>query len=408
MFQNRFVHFCCLVVSLQKIYWVRASLICVFVFVFSISAAFGLGVPNEKYSVIYNYENDWLAFDQDAGIYVPYQDENTEGFNTFSIEVELAKYPKAFLVIKTSDAPANIFINNKLKKSSTKSEWLTFSLDELKRESKSAKLYLTFFSIDKPADFVAYIGFPSESKTKVSETFEDKNMIKLLPKGSTNFNSGLALAFVVCLILSSFISGNYYRVYNKYYVFKEVFSTRVKDDILLTGKPLDRPGFLFIILTGVVIGIILLALQSKGYSIVSNNLLFQFGDTFGSYAINFFKFSLLAFLVLVLNYFYLTILGQLFNLSKITDLHYLKLLQFNLFTASIIVLVLFFFHSFYIIIPENMEYYVVMILIGLLVWRTVLIFFSINKEANVNFLYLFSYLCVAEALPVIAAMRFLS
>lgn len=365
------------------------------------------GSAHEKYAVIYNYANDWLVYDYSDKTYVPYIKKAEKEFQAFSLEVNLKDYPKTFLVIKTPSVSTNVFVDNVLKRVSKKSEWLIYDMGKLAREYKKDKVHFSFFTTAEPDQVVAYIGYPFSGAETVQSKTEQKEIMKLLPRSASRFTSGIALAFLIGVIITSFISTNYIRVYQKYYSFKDVISTKVKDDLFMIGKPLDRPSLLFVILLSAVLGFIVLLLQSKGYIQVDNSFIFQSGDSFAVYVINFFKICLLIFGMYIVKYFFINLIGKLFNLVKVTDIHFFKVIQYSLFFSSLLVLLFLVMHNTYFPFPSGSENYILLVLIVFFALRFLLVYFSINRESNVKFLYLFSYLCIAEALPTILLIKFL-
>jgi hypothetical protein len=232
-------------------------------------------------------------------------------------------------------------------------------------------------------------------------------VVRLLPRNVSRINSGVAIAFLLGLVVMSFVSTNYFRVFGKYFSLREVLSTRVKENLFMVGKPLDRPNLFFVILLSVMVGIFFLLLENGGFSIIEGSFLFQRGNTFAVYTINFFKTSLIVFGLYVLKFFFLNVVGKLFNLGKVTDLHFFKVVQCSVFFFTLLTTGSLFLYNTYIPLPQSIDNYLFIIFIAFFLFRGILIYFTINRESNVKFLYLFSYLCIAEALPVILILRLL-
>lgn len=348
-------------------------------------------------------------YDHEEEVYVPYRYNADKEFQTFTLTLDLSRFPHAFLLIRTPPKAGNIFVDNALERVSKKQEWLVYDLDSLRKAYRKEKIDFSFFSASTPSEVIAYIGFPSGASagSSVREKTSVREVVRLTPRSVSRFNSGVAIAFVLSLVVMSFVSSNYFRAYAKYYSLRDVLSTRVKEDLFMIGKPLDRPSLLFVILLSMVLGFFILMLQFGGLSVIEGSFLFQSGNTFAVHTVNFLKLSLLAFIVYVLKFFYLNIMGKLFNLGKVTDLHYFKVIQCSLFFYSLLLLLALVMYNAYIPLPEGIENYLFILLMIFYSWRGLLIYFTINRESNVRFLYLFSYLCIAEALPIILGMRFL-
>ncbi len=366
-------------------------------------------VRYENYRSVHDLTYEWLMYDHEEKVYVPFRYNADKEFQTFTLDLDLSRFPHAFLLVRTPPRPGNIFVDNALERVSKKQDWLVYNLDSLRREYRKEKIYFSFFTASSASEVVAYIGFPSGNPVgaSVQEETSVREVVRLTPRSVSRFNSGVAIAFVLSLVVMSFVSNNYFRVYGKYYSLRDVLSTRVKEDLFIIGKPLDRPSLLFVILLSVVLGFLILMLQFGGLPLTEGSFLFQSGNTVAVHAVNFLKLCLLAFIVYVLKFFYLNIMGKLFNLGKVTDLHYFKVIQCSLFFYSLLLLLVLVMYNTYIPLPEDIENYLFILLMVFYSWRGLLIYFTINRESSVKFLYLFSYLCIAEALPIILGMRFL-
>lgn len=361
----------------------------------------------QNYRVIHNYANEWLMYDREEEMYVPYRQEIDQELNSFSLKVETSRFPKAYLLIKTGEKTCNIFLDKALERVSGREEWIVYNLDSLKRQYRKDFLYLNILSASAPEDVVAYIGYPSGLTAEVKDREGIREVVRLLPRNVSRINSGVAIAFLLGLVVMSFVSTNYFRVFGKYFSLREVLSTRVKENLFMVGKPLDRPNLFFVILLSVMVGIFFLLLENGGFSIIEGSFLFQRGNTFAVYTINFFKTSLIVFGLYVLKFFFLNVVGKLFNLGKVTDLHFFKVVQCSVFFFTLLTTGSLFLYNTYIPLPQSIDNYLFIIFIAFFLFRGILIYFTINRESNVKFLYLFSYLCIAEALPVILILRLL-
>ncbi len=362
----------------------------------------------ENYRPVHDLTHEWLMYDHEEEVYVPYRYNADKELQTFTLTLDLSRFPHAFLLVRTPPKGGNIFVDHALERVSKKQEWLVYNLDSLQKAYRKEKIYFSFFSASSPSEVVAYIGFPSGTSagSSVREKTSVREVVRLTPRSVSRFNSGVAIAFVLSLVVMSFVSSNYFRVYAKYYSLRDVLSSRVKEDLFMIGKPLDRPSLLFVILLSMVLGFFILMLHFGGLSMIEGNFLFQSGNTFAVHTVNFLKLCLLVFIVYVLKFFYLNIMGKLFNLGKVTDLHYFKVIQCSLFFYSLLLLLTLVMYNAYIPLPEGIENYLFILMMIFYSWRGLLIYFTINRESNVKFLYLFSYLCIAEALPIILGMRF--
>jgi hypothetical protein len=146
-------------------------------------------------------------------------------------------------------------------------------------------------------------------------------------------------------------------------------------------------------------------LQSIGISLLSNRWFMQDGETLGVLLANFFRLSILFFVMFIIKYFFLRILGGLFNLSKIIDLHYFKLIQTNIVFFSMAAIILLSLILGKVNVGTAISELFVYILAAFYTMRTVVIFLTINRTMPIQVLYLISYLCIVEILPIVIGIR---
>jgi len=147
-------------------------------------------------------------------------------------------------------------------------------------------------------------------------------------------------------------------------------------------------------------------LQSKGIHVFGGRTILQEGDTLGVLLSNYFRISLAVFVIMVIKYFFIGLVGQLFNLEKIVDLHYFKIVQASSLFYSALVLVLSILFMQYLPNDFNWQVYLFTPIVAFYFIRIFILYFTIIRSIPKQSLYLISYLCIVEILPVILGIRF--
>lgn len=147
-------------------------------------------------------------------------------------------------------------------------------------------------------------------------------------------------------------------------------------------------------------------LQSKGIYVFGGRTILQEGDTLGVLLSNYFRMSLAVFVILVSKYFFIGITGQLFNLEKVVDLHYFKIIQSSILFYTGLVLVLLVLFLGYFPHDFNWQLYLFTPVVVFYLIRFFILYFTIIRSIPIQSLYLISYLCIVELLPVILGIRF--
>jgi Domain of unknown function (DUF4271) len=311
------------------------------------------------------------------------------------------------LIIKTSADDEYLFVGNQLYNVLSKDKWLTFNTQDLKAKQKKSEIVLSFYGRSTPEEKTVLMGFPtskasSEVKTKLNDP------LNFLPRSFVAFQSSHVLIFIFFLAVLSFIANNYTKAFRTYYNFRELLSTQSKEKVFLANKPLDRPNMMFVILVSVTTAYLVILAQSKNFDIISGNFIFQTGQTFGVLIANFFKLCIISFVLFIGKYFFIGSIGKLFNIEKIVPIHYFKLIQSTLIFLTILLIMFWVALNTHQIKTENFKEVSMLIIAIFYSLRTILIYFSINRGGTIKILYLISYLCIVEVLPIIIGLRLVS
>ncbi|HLO46117.1 MAG TPA: DUF4271 domain-containing protein [Leadbetterella sp.] len=362
--------------------------------------------PENRYNIIYNFEKDWSVYDQDLEVYTPYVGLNKENSKVYSIKITLSDFPGGFLLIKTPTKGNFLFLDNHLKKTLPANKWVVYSIRELINETKKSETTLSIFGSSKPEDNIVFIGYPATKTTEIiSKT--SNNFLSLTPRSTAHINSSLVLVFFINILMLSFIASNYTKAFRKYYSLKDLAAFIPKENSFLVNKPMDRPNMMFIIMLSLISGFILLMAQANGFSVFKENFFFQNGTTFGILTVNFFKICLVVFISYIVKYFYINLIGKLFNIKKIVDIHYFKIIQTSIYYFSAVLILLLIGFNTHQKTAFEFKYLFTSVLVVFYLLRTILIYFTINRAGNIKTLYLISYLCIVEVFPIVLGMRIL-
>jgi hypothetical protein len=145
-------------------------------------------------------------------------------------------------------------------------------------------------------------------------------------------------------------------------------------------------------------------LLSKGINVFGRTIL-QEGETGGIMLTNYFRICLFVFTALIAKFFFISFVGQLFNLEKIVDIHYFKIIQSSIiFFSALVLTVMILFMNY---LPKDIDWQTILLIPIIIFYliRFFILFFTINRVLPIQGLYIFSYLCVVEILPLILGIR---
>ena len=361
--------------------------------------------PDRKYEVLHDFTHEWLTYNHDLGVFTPYFDENPTEKKSISLKINLDDYPNAFLIIKSNKNNSFLFFNNILKKQLSANHWTIFSLKELKRLTSRSELLLSIYGNASPSDLNVIIGYPGKGGEIQKSDKQESGLFNLTPRNEGPFRSGLVVIFIFNILIMSFLVSNYSKAYKKYFNLYDLTSPAPKENSFLVNKPLDRPNMFFIIFLSILSGFLAILLQQNQIFVIKDSFFFQNGSTFGIILTNFFKVSLIFFIAFVGKYFFILITGKLFNIEKIVDIHFFKILQSSIYFFTLFVIFILILQNTYWGKSIEFKYLVSFLFTVFYTARTFLVYLTINQKGNIKTLYLISYLCIVEVFPIIIGLR---
>lgn len=360
--------------------------------------------PNDQYFLVHDYHDDWQVYNDRMKAYIPYISEQHLGYPSHTVFCDIQSNRGYNILVYSKKEDNFLFINGSLRQKIPVDKWIVLNVDSLYRVYEQPIIYITLYGSNDINDKSLLLGYKRALNQKPIVLAESGITAK--PRTPTPYKNYIVLVSMFILVMFSYLSNSYVRAFQRYYNFKDVFNTLVREQSLLINKPLNRMNIMFIILLALIIGLFYMLLQSKGIYVFGGRTILQEGDTLGVLLSNYFRMSLAVFVILVAKYFFIGLTGQLFNLEKVVDLHYFKIIQSSIlfYTAlTLVLLVLFlgyFSHDF------NWQLYLFTPVVVFYLIRFFILYFTIIRSIPIQSLYLISYLCIVELLPVILGIRF--
>lgn len=361
--------------------------------------------PNDEYEVIYDFKNDWYVYDESYENYIPYIAERHFNIPAHVIFCELDANKNYDLLIKCKGKNNFLFIEGSLKQKLPDNEWISFPIRNWARQYPKQKIYITIYgSSDLSTKWVGIVN----KKKLVTSASENDTLLKIQPRKKSPYRGPISVLTLVVLTFFTYLSASFERNFNGFYNVKAFFTPISREQALFANKTLSRTNVLFIILLSLIMGLLYLLLQSQNIDLISRQWFLQDGETTGVLFSNYFKVSLVVFLSFVIKYFFLLSVSRLFNITKVLDLHFFKLMQSSIIFYSILTLAVFILAMGYVKFDLNWQYSLFSLLLIFYVIRTVIIFLAINRTLSIQLLYLISYLCIVEVIPIFIGLQLIN
>lgn len=360
--------------------------------------------PDKQYFLVKNLAQDWLVYDQRVKEYVPYvaeQHGNQMSVNTI-VDLESNQHYDLLLYVEKNNY---LFLNGSLQENLTAGTWRVMKIDSLYKKFRRPQLMITIYGTPGQAGKIVIIGHRKAAVEKLI-TIEEESFLNLKPREQASIANFFILGILLLFTFAAFLFNTSPRAFNRIYSLPDLFQMDFRDDSFMINKPFSRTNILFVVLLSLELAYLYLFTQDKEYNLFSSKELLATGQAFSDTWLNYLKIAFICFLGFIGKYVGLYILGTLYRLEGAANVHYFKVLQSSLlfFTALILLASV---ASFYIVDWSPIIRSVLIIpVIIFYVFRTILIFFTISNSTTVKNLYLISYLCIVELIPIIIGVRY--
>ncbi len=372
------------------------------------SKAQGVG-PDSSYFLVHDFADDWQVYDEGAKAYVPYLPERHQNYSSFSLflNLETARY---YRLLVFSKEESYLFMNASLQRQIPAGTWAVLSVDSLYRLYRTPEILLTLYGREEapragPARATVLLGYRRAPNQKPVALGGGLLLAKPRPTDDA-FGNFFILGFLVILLGYAGLFVAFNKAFSRFYSIRDLLTINPRDPTLSVTKSLDISNLFFVLQLSLVVAYLYLLVVNEHVDLFSSQALLREGQTLPDLLINFGEITLLAFALFIGKYVVLNLLGGLYRFERVVDYHYFKIIQASsqFFTGLLVVVMV--MASSYPVAMQQAETYVIVPVVLFFVARSMLLYFSINKLASVKNLYLFSYLCIVELIPIIVGIRF--
>ena len=361
----------------------------------------GIG-PGGGYYPVHDFREDFQVYDERAKAYIPYLVEQHADQTALSVLIDLESNRHYSLVVLTGQ-DSYLFINAALRRKLHADQWQVLNIDSLYRIYRQPEIFLTLYGSPGLANKQVYIGYP-KSATQKPVILRDDNL-SVRPRTRTIYESFLGMGLLFLLATHAFLFTFYHRAFQRFYSLRDLVSFRSQDDSFLINRPISSTNNLFALNLSFVIAYLIVFVQSRNLDVFASRTLIPGEQHIGWLISEFFLLSGLAFLGLIGKYVAIEVMGGLYKLQDVIPVHYFKVLQSSLlfFTGLTLCLAIIAYNSSVITWSPNA---LLLPLVGFYAARLTLLYFVIRSLEPIKNLYLFSYLCIVEFIPLIIGLRF--
>lgn len=352
-----------------------------------------------QYEVIKDLNRAWVTVDENNR-YVPYIDKSMADIPVVSIILNLSRYSSNQLMVCI---PANsaILIERKIASYHEKGGCLQMDIDSLRQVYDKDSLFVTVYQPGRQFEEVGlWVVQPLSGAEAVTANVIYKRDKSLLDDFFT-------VGILVLLILYAIVINQYPRVFSNLYSLSRVFSFRVREDNTRI-RLINEAHIVFLFQHCLLLSFLFIIFISTTDLITLEVPYFDFRpNTFGGYMLLWGQTALAVFAVIWGKYIIVMLFGSLFRLKQLRYLHMLDYMRMSLMYGAILFALL-------IIVFAGIGYYqssyfdlLVYLFIGLSALRVIVLYLRLFSSASFRNMYLISYLCIAEVIPLLVGLEVL-
>ena len=371
----------------------------------------GVG-PDERYYPVHDFRDDFLVYDDATKAYSPYIDELHADETALSLFVDLESNRRYTLLVR-AEQDGYLFINAALKQKLQAGQWQVFNMDSLYRAyhrparpdapAPRTELFLTIYGSPGVNNKQVIIGQPI-STTQKAVVLRDDNL-SVRPRIRSAYTNFLGIGLFFLLATHALLLALFPRAFQRIFSARDLLSLRSDEDSFMINRPLSSTNILFVANLSLVIAYLIVFLQSRNIDIIAPNQLFVGEQQPGWLVGEFAGLSIASFVALLGKYLMLEVIGGLYKLQSIVNIHFFKALQSSalFFTGMTLLLAIVAYNT-----PATGWVTGLLLPLLLLFYLTRLgwLYVVIRSQESIKNLYLFSYLCIVELIPLIIGLRF--
>jgi hypothetical protein len=359
----------------------------------------------DQFFPIYNYQNDWLVYNGQYKNYVPYSQEVNDDTRYVSTYVDLVKNRNYFLLLQTQSR-SYLFLEGALQKEVQEGTWLILSIDSLYKIYKRDELLFTVYGSAGIGDKTLLLCNQRRTNDSLSLQAGTSGFINIKPISFSPFGSFAVLAMLVMLMLSVWIYNANPMAFTRLINPVEFLRNDPRDPLTKFYKPYSNSIILFVLVAAMLSSFVVIFFAVNKINIFSvSTILSEKANAF-QLAGDFFLISGIFFLLYYGKYILMVMIGNMLNLDKLVDTVFIKIVQSSyLFYVAVFLLVFMLTFNGPLWLDSLRPYVLIPFLIFYSLRFVALYIVTTPPGAFIN-LYLFSYLCVIEIIPLIVGIKF--
>lgn len=350
-------------------------------------------------SIKADLREDWLIYNNRYKTYAPFVENTSPSISSFSFILNKTSANNCHLILCFQKA-SSLFIEQQIVGFYKDAGCITFDPDSLFGSYKREDLFVTVYhkSLD-PGRYKTLL----MSKNLSTNHSVDSLMAKISSRTDPLFKNFYLLALLLFLIILSAVYNLNPRNFREFYSLSKVFSIKLRYDNISTLKTFNWPNILIVFTHCLLVSymlVVVLTLLGEPLPYLKVGM-----EGLGAGISRWISLALIIFLLLLAKYVLIKLLSTMMNLRELDQIHFFEFVRISIFIYSagsvfMVILLL----AYYLPAPGHFVW-VIYLVAFLSVVRIVLLYLKFLRLSTFRNLYLFSYLCTTEILPLIIGFK---
>jgi hypothetical protein len=354
----------------------------------------------EQYEVIKDLNREWITLDANNR-YVPYIDKSMADVPLLGVLLNLSRFSGSQLLI-CMPAGSAVLTGKKIASFSQEAACIKLSIDSLARVHEQENLLVSVYQQNR--DFEE-VGMWIVQERSGGDQLSANQVFKRNDAVLADF---FTIGILVLLVLYAILINQYPRIFSNLFSLSRVFSLKVREDNTRV-RLINEAHIVFLVQHCLLLGFLFIILVSTTTAMIQIDipyLDFQ-QNTFSGYMLLWGQTSLLVFGTIWVKYLIVMIFGALFRLRQLRLMHMLDYMRMSLIYGALLFILI-------IVVFAGIGYYqssyfdlLVYLFIALSAIRVIVLYFRLFRSASFRNLYLISYICIAEVIPLLVGLEVL-
>jgi hypothetical protein len=338
--------------------------------------------------------DNWLYYDQQRNIYLP----ANSGQEYSSLHAIIPYREKNKIVSLGIPANTSLFIQKKIIDYSYRNNNFLWNLDSLFNYHQTDSIFLSIYNPSISSEDLELVFLNQSLEEKPATGF-----LSFFKRSIGSFRDFFISGLILILILLVILNNAFPKTALFYFDVGKAFATGVREEQTNRMNLFQPNNILAITLHSLTVSLLFLTILK--FNQIPPAWLDL--DGFGPSVLSWFKAGVFLFGTFILKYLMISLFTMLFGLNMFANRHFFEFLRISIiFYGIVMILFLILWLGFQIPVGNIVESILIIIIFALIL-RTFLLFMKFINTTSFKNLYLFSYLCATEIIPLLIGFKIL-